>query len=98
MNLQGGRCFRTCRWRIEMIVTPIALGVLALVIAYWIIKRARDRRELEQHSITPEALYGLLASKQEVLIFDVRLPLDMLVDSKIIPGAKRIAPKEISED
>ena len=80
-----------------MIVIPIALGILTLVVAYRI-KRARDRRELEQHSITPEALHGLLDSNQEVLIFDVRLPLDLLVDSEIILGAKRIPPKEISEN
>jgi rhodanese-related sulfurtransferase len=80
-----------------MIVTAIVLGLLVLVIAY-MLKRARDRRELEQHSITPEALHGLLASNQEVLIFDVRLPLDLLGDSKIIPGAKRIPPHEVMED
>ena len=80
-----------------MIVTPIALVILALVIAYWI-KRTRDRRELEQHSITPEALRGLLDSNREVLIFDVRLPLDLLVDSEIILGAKRIPPKEVREN
>ena len=81
----------------EMIITPIVLVILALVIAYWI-KRARDRRELEQHSITPEALQGLLALNGEVIIFDVRLPLDLLVDSEIILGAKRIPPKEMSEN
>jgi len=79
-----------------MIPTLIALSALVLVIAYWI-KRTRDRRELEQHSITPEALHTLLASNEEVLVFDVRLPLDLLADSDIIPGAKRIAPKEVLE-
>jgi rhodanese-related sulfurtransferase len=33
-----------------------------------------------------------------VLLYDVRLPLDVLTDSEIIPGAKRVAPKEIIED
>jgi rhodanese-related sulfurtransferase len=80
-----------------MIVTLIVVCVLVLGIAYWI-KRARDRRELEQYSITPEALHDLLASNREVLIFDVRLPLDLLVDSEIIPGAKRVAPKEVLEN
>ena len=80
-----------------MIITAIALGTLVFVIAYRI-KRARDRRELERHSITPEALHGLLASNQEVLIFDVRLPLDLLADSEIIPGAKRISPQEVMEN
>ena|ERR1700727_2118564 len=77
-----------------MIVTLIAIIAVVLAIAYWI-KRARDRRELEQHSITPEALRALLAADREVLVFDVRLPLDLLADSDIIPGARRVAPKDI---
>jgi rhodanese-related sulfurtransferase len=77
-----------------MIVTLIAIIAVVLAIAYWI-KRVRDRRELEQHSITPEALRALLAADREVLVFDVRLPLDLLADSDIIPGARRLAPKDI---
>ncbi|HZD45729.1 MAG TPA: rhodanese-like domain-containing protein [Acidobacteriaceae bacterium] len=77
-----------------MIVTLIAIIAVVLAVAYWI-KRARDRRELEQHSITPEALRALLAADREVLVFDVRLPLDLLADSDIIPGATRVAPKDI---
>ena len=77
-----------------MIVTLIAIIAVVLAIAYWI-KRTRDRRELEQHSITPEALRALLAAEREVLVFDVRLPLDLLADSDIIPGATRVAPKDI---
>jgi rhodanese-related sulfurtransferase len=77
-----------------MIPTLIAISAVVLTIAYWI-KRARDRRELEQHSITPEALRALLAADRQVLVFDVRLPLDLLADSDIIPGARRIAPKDI---
>jgi rhodanese-related sulfurtransferase len=80
-----------------MIVTLIVACALVLGIAY-AIKRARDRRELEQYSITPEALHDLLVSNREVLIFDVRLPLDLLADSEIIPGAKRVAPKEVLEN
>ena len=80
-----------------MIVTLIAVIAVVLAIAYWI-KRARDRRELERHSITPEALRALLAADREVLVFDVRLPLDLLADSDIIPGATRVAPKDIEAD
>ena len=80
-----------------MIVAAIALVTLALVTLYWI-RRTRNRRELERHSITPEELYRLRASDQEVLLFDVRLPLDLLADSKIIPGATRIPPQEIREN
>ncbi len=80
-----------------MIVTLIAIGVVVLGIAYWI-RHARDSRALEQHSITPEALHELLAANQEVLIFDVRLPLDLLADSKIIPGARRIPPEDVKRN
>jgi len=72
-------------------ICVVALG-LSTVIS---IKRTRDRRELELHSITPEALHTLLSSKQEVLLFDVRQPLDLLANSEMIVGATRIPPKEL---
>jgi len=76
----------------------IATVVAALVLIVFWIKKRRDRHELEQHSITPEALHTLLTSHQDVLIFDVRQPLDLLADSEIIPGAQRLAPKEIIDN
>ncbi len=62
------------------------------------IKRTRDRQEMALHSITPEALHTLLASDQEVLLFDVRQPLDLLTSYEIIPGAKRIPPREVLDN
>ncbi len=44
----------------------------------------------------PEMLHELLSAKQ-VLLFDVRQPLDFLAYAEIIPGAKRIPPKELVE-
>jgi rhodanese-related sulfurtransferase len=73
----------------------VAMVCVSLVIS---IKRTRDRQEMEQHSITPEALYSLLSANQEVLLFDVRQPLDLLANSEIILGAKRIPPKEVLEN
>ncbi len=75
----------------------IAVAGLGLAIGIWI-QRTRGERAVEQHSITPEALHSLLAAKQEILLLDVRLPLDLLADAEIIPGAKRIPPKEIMEN
>ncbi len=78
-------------------------GLIAAIIAtlvligFWM-KSRRDRRELQEHSITPEALHTLLTSHQDVLIFDVRQPLDLLAESEIIPGATRLAPKEVIEN
>lgn len=77
-----------------MLITLIAIGAVVLGIAYWI-KRAMDRREMEQYSVTPEVLHSMLASNPSVLLFDVRLPLDLLVDSEIIPGARRVPPQEV---
>src|ERR1700759_298252 len=83
--------------RTKMAVTLTAICAVVLLIALWI-KRTRDRHQLEEHSITPEALHTLLASKQDVLLYDVRQPLDVLIDAEIIPGAKRLSPKEVLDN
>lgn len=80
-----------------MAVTLAVIFAVVLSVVFWI-KRARDRHELEQHSITPEDLYTLFTSNQDVLVFDVRQPLDLLSDSEIIPGAKRLSPKEVLQN
>jgi len=49
---------------------------------------------MEQHSMTAEELHALLASDQEVLLFDVRRP-DLLAYPEMIPKAERIAPNEV---
>jgi rhodanese-related sulfurtransferase len=82
---------------VSLITIVICLAALCLLIMIWI-KRTRERQVVEQHSITPEALHALLVSNQEVLLFDVRQPLDLLADTEIIPGAKRIPPREILEN
>lgn len=60
-------------------------------------KRLREQRELELHSIEPRALHALLAANEEILVVDVRQPLDFLAHSEIIPGARRIPPKDLLE-
>ena len=79
--------------------TLSVIGVAALVTSLVIfrMKRLRDQREMEQHSITAEELHALFASNQEVLLFDVRQPLDLLAYPEIIPKAQRVAPNEVLE-
>ncbi|HTU49552.1 MAG TPA: rhodanese-like domain-containing protein [Acidobacteriaceae bacterium] len=80
-----------------MTVTWITVCALVVSIVVWS-KRRRDIQQMKRHSITPEVLYALLASHQDVLVFDVREPLDVLVDSEIIAGAKRLAPREVRDN
>jgi hypothetical protein len=63
-----------------------------------LVKRVGDRRELERHAITAEALRALLDVNCEVLVIDVRQPFDLLGNSVIIPGAKWLVPRAIIDD
>jgi rhodanese-related sulfurtransferase len=83
-----------CQGEAEMVFVIITICA-AVLLAVVLIKRARARREMERHTITPEALHALLAADQEVLVIDVRQPLDMLGESVIIPGAHWFAPEEV---
>jgi rhodanese-related sulfurtransferase len=80
-----------------LILGGICVSVLCLSTVIWI-KRTTGRREMEPHSITADGLHTLLATNHEVLLFDVRQPLDLLANAEMIPGAKRIPPKEVLEN
>jgi rhodanese-related sulfurtransferase len=80
-----------------LILVGASIATLCLLVLIWM-SRARGQRELERHSITPEDLHSLQSSGREVLIFDVRQPLDLLAYPEIIPGAKRIPPKDVLEN
>jgi len=75
-------------------VIAIAFVMLSLLVILRV-KGRRDQRELEQHSITADELHALLASSEDVLLFDVRQPLDLLANSEIIPKAQRIPPDDV---
>ncbi len=77
----------------------VAIGAAFCVLVFVLIMgmRLRTKREIETKSIEPEALYELL-SANHVLLYDVRQPLDFLAYPEIIPGATRIAPKDIAKE
>jgi rhodanese-related sulfurtransferase len=80
-----------------MRVAAVCTAVLCILIfGVIMMRRLRAKREIAAKSIEPEALYELLNAKQ-VLLYDVRQPLDFLAHPEIIPGATRIAPKDIAE-
>jgi rhodanese-related sulfurtransferase len=81
----------------------VILGIIGVVAAISVLvvlrqKHAREQRAMERHSITPEDLHALLTSNQELLLFDVRQPLDLLAYPEIIPRAQRIPPDEVLEN
>ena len=72
--------------------TTLCAAVLVTVL---LTQRIQGDREMERHSITPEALHALMESHPEVRVFDVRQPLDLMADSVILPGAQWVAPEEV---
>jgi rhodanese-related sulfurtransferase len=81
----------------NLTLTVIAIIIWGLLAVIWI-RRIRTRREMERLSITPEALHDLIVVQHEVLVLDVRQPLDLLADSEIIPGAQRFSPEEVTQN
>lgn len=81
-----------------MILGWIGVVVVCAVIAGVVVVRRKQRQKLEEYSIEPEALHDLMERKKDLLVFDVRLPLDLLAYSEIIPGAKRVPPKAVIEE
>jgi rhodanese-related sulfurtransferase len=79
-----------------MMVIVICAALCVLILLLIMFRRVRAQRELEANSIEPEELRVLLDAKQ-VLLYDVRQPLDFLAYPETIPGAIRIAPKDIAE-
>jgi rhodanese-related sulfurtransferase len=78
-----------------LIIGAVLVILLLCLVAVLQRKRKRQQRELQQHRITPEELRSLLDSKRDILIFDVRQPLDLLAYPEIIPGAQRVTPQEV---
>jgi rhodanese-related sulfurtransferase len=85
---------------LTMVVVAVLVLTACLGIAEWN-RRRRKRLFFESHTINVEQLHAILyATNQEgsVQVIDVRQPLDLLAYSQIIPGARRIPPKEILEN
>ena len=77
----------------NLILTIVAIAIWAVLAVIWF-RRIKARRAFERLSITPEALHDLLTAHHNILVLDVRQPLDLLADSEIIEGAQRISPQD----
>jgi rhodanese-related sulfurtransferase len=79
------------------LIAICVVGFAALIFGMIRMKHLRDRRKLETYSIDADELHALLESKKDIVVLDVRQPLDLLAHSEIIPGAVRVPPKEVME-
>ncbi|HEV2396148.1 MAG TPA: rhodanese-like domain-containing protein [Candidatus Sulfotelmatobacter sp.] len=79
-----------------MALTLVAVAIaIVCAIVVTSTKRSKNQSELDRHSISVEQLQSMMVSGQEVLLFDVRQPLDLLAYPELIPGAKRIPPQDV---
>jgi rhodanese-related sulfurtransferase len=79
------------------LIAICAVGLVVLIFGIVRMVQLRNRRELERYSIDVDELHALLESKKDIVVLDVRQPLDLLAHSEIIPGAVRVPPKEVME-
>ena len=75
----------------------LIVGMLAGYILYKFIGRQRFLRQLRISRITVEELKGKMDDGEEVMVVDLRHPLDFEADPETIPGAFRIDAKELEE-
>ena len=82
------------------VLVAVVVAVALVGLGAWY-ERRRRRLFLESHSVDADQLHAILFADgrgEAVQVIDVRQPLDLLAYSEIIPGARRIPPKEILEN
>ena len=77
------------------LIAIYVVGFAALIFGLVRIIQVRRHREFDRYSIDPDELHSLLESKKDIVVLDVRQPLDLLAHSEIIPGAMRVPPHDV---
>jgi membrane protein DedA with SNARE-associated domain len=72
-------------------LVAILVGCLGAYLMWKFVGRRRFLRQLRVARITPEALHQKLEAGEEVLIVDLRHPLEFDADPLVIPGAVRLS-------
>ncbi len=57
-------------------------------------KGLRNHSKIQR--VTPKQLCSLLSSREKIVLFDVRHPLDTLGDPRTLPGATRVRPQDLA--
>ena len=76
-------------------MTFAGVGAIAIV-GYRYGQRRSFRKLIRLSRITPEELRGLIERGETPFIVDLRHPLDMLSDPRLITGALRLTPDEVA--
>ncbi|HET9181233.1 MAG TPA: VTT domain-containing protein [Candidatus Angelobacter sp.] len=75
-------------------------GALVLLAANVVIKYTQRRsflKDLYKSRISPQNLHEMLDSGQGVVIVDLRHSLDSITDPRVLPGAIRMLPEDVTE-
>jgi rhodanese-related sulfurtransferase len=78
-------------------LVALIVGALALYIAYKYIHRQLVLRKLRIARITADELKQMMDNGHEMMIVDLRQPLDIQADPYTIPGALRMAMEELEQ-
>jgi membrane protein DedA with SNARE-associated domain len=82
-------------------VGPIAFEASMVLlggnVALKYLHKRRFMKQLNQARIEPEELHQILETSQEIVILDLRHPLDSITDERTLPGAVRVLPDDLIE-
>jgi membrane protein DedA with SNARE-associated domain len=88
------------RMHVASAVGPIlfegSLVVLAANVGIKYMQRRKFLKELYKSRITPQDLLQLMEGGANVVVLDLRHPLDSLADPRTLPGAIRVLPNEVT--
>lgn len=73
-----------------------ALVLLAANVGIKYVQRRRFLNELYKSRITPEDLHHMLDEGRKVVIVDLRHSLDSISDPRVLPGAIRMLPEDVT--
>jgi membrane protein DedA with SNARE-associated domain len=82
---------------IGAILFEASLVVLAANVGLKYAQRRRFLKELYKSRITPQELKQLLDTGEKVVIVDLRHALDSVGEPRVLPGAVRMLPEDVSE-
>ncbi len=78
------------------VIFEASLIVLAGNVGIKYLQRRTFLKELYKSRITPEEVKQMLESGENLVILDLRHPLDSVSDPRTLPGAIRVLPEEVT--